>query len=127
MTFVRYFTIQLLAYGIDMGLFLVFFKLGLTGPIEANVLSKLTSGIFSFVAHRNFTFRAEERASIGHQASRYFLLLLLNIPIASIILAFLLAWISEPVTAKFIADIVLVATNFVLSKRIVFAGKQGVK
>lgn len=127
MTFVRYVAIQLLAYGIDMGVFLIVFKSGLTGPIEANALAKLAAGTFAFTAHRNFTFRVGERSSIRHQATRYFLLLILNIPIASIILALLLAWITQPVAAKFIADIVCVALTYGLSKRFVFTGQQRCK
>lgn len=124
MTFVRYVAIQLLAYGIDMGLFLIVLYSGLSEPVSANVLAKLTAGIFAFVAHRSFTFRVAENFAIRHQAIRYFILLALNIPVASAILALLLVWIAEPVAAKFIADIVCVALTYGLSKRFIFTGQQ---
>lgn len=124
MTFVRYVAIQLLAYGIDMGMFLVVLKSGLSGPIVSNVLAKLAAGIFAFVAHRNFTFRVGNDRAIRQQAVRYFILLALNIPVASVILALLLLWIAEPVAAKFIADIICVALTYGLSKHFIFAGQQ---
>lgn len=124
MTFVRYAAIQLLAYGIDMGLFLIVFKSGLSGPIIANVLAKLSAGIFAFFVHRSFTFRVADSSAFRHQAIRYFVLLTLNIPVASAILAVLLVWIAEPVAAKFIADIVCVALTYGLSKYFIFTGPQ---
>lgn len=124
MTFVRYIAIQLLAYGIDMGLFLIVLKSGLSGPIMANVLAKLAAGIFAFIVHRNFTFRVAESSAIRHQAIRYFVLLALNIPAASAILALLLVWIAEPVAAKFVADIICVALTYALSKHFIFTGQQ---
>lgn len=124
MTFVRYVAIQLLAYGIDMGLFLIVLQAGLCGPILANVLAKLAAGIFAFVAHRSFTFRVGENPAIRRQAIRYFLLLALNVPVASAILAFLLLWVAEPVAAKFIADVVCVALTYGLSKYFIFTGQQ---
>lgn len=124
MTFVRYIAIQLLAYGIDMGLFLTVLKSGLSGPIMANVLAKLAAGIFAFIVHRNFTFRVAESSAIRHQAIRYFVLLALNIPAASAILALLLVWIAEPVAAKFVADIICVALTYALSKHFIFTGQQ---
>ena len=124
MTFVRYVAIQLLAYGIDMGLFLVVLKSDLFGPIVANVIAKLAAGFFAFVVHRNFTFYVKGRSGIKGQAVRYFLLLALNVPVASLVFALLLVWIPEPVVAKFIADIVCVALTYGLSKRFIFTGQQ---
>lgn len=124
MTFVRYVAIQLLAYGIDMGMFLVILQTGLAEPIWANVLAKFAAGVFAFIVHRSFTFRVAESGAIRHQVIRYFVLLALNIPVASAILALLLVWIATPVPAKFIADIICVAFTFALSKHFVFTGQQ---
>lgn len=123
MTFVRYVSIQLLAYGIDMGVFLLILQTGLAAPIWANALAKLAAGLFAFILHRYFTFRAAESGAIRHQAVRYFVLLALNIPVASVILVLLLLWITEPVAAKFIADIICVALTYAVSKRFVFTGQ----
>ena len=124
MIFVRYVAIQLLAYGIDMGMFLVILQTGLAEPIWANVLAKFAAGVFAFIVHRSFTFRVAKSGAIKHQAIRYFVLLALNIPVASAILALLLVWIAAPVPAKFIADIICVTFTYAVSKRFVFTGQQ---
>lgn len=126
MTFVRYVVIQLLAYGIDMGLFLAVLKSGLSEPIAANVIAKLAAGIFAFVVHRTFTFRANNKSATKHQAIRYFLLLALNVPIASAVLAIILILIAEPAAIKFISDIVCVALSCEVDKHFVFTGQQPV-
>jgi putative flippase GtrA len=124
MTFIRYSSIQLLAYGIDMGLFLIVMQSGLSGPILANVMAKLAAGIFAFIAHRSYTFRVSDSPAVRQQAVRYFSLLALNIPVASAILALLLAWVAAPVADKFIADVVCVALSYLLSKHFIFTGQQ---
>ena len=124
MTFLRYIAIQLLAYIIDLGVFLVALKVGLFGAIVSNIFSKIAAGCFAFVAHRNFTFDSNGSEDRFHQAVRYFLLLLLNIPVSSGILAIILIFIKEEVTAKILADIVGVALIFWLSKSFVFIKKQ---
>jgi len=124
MIFLRYIAIQLLAYIIDLGVFLVALKVGLFGAIVSNIFSKIAAGCFAFVAHRNFTFDSNDSEDRFYQAIRYFLLLLLNIPISSAVLALFLIFIKEEVTAKILADIVGVALIFWLSKSFVFIKKQ---
>jgi len=124
MTFLRYSAIQLLAYGIDMGMFLGVLFTGAVGPVAANVVAKLTAGLFAFVAHRHFTFRVAEGVAARGQAIRYFVLLALNVPVASAILALLLVWIPEPVAAKFVADVICVGLTYLLSKHFIFAGQR---
>ena len=123
MIFLRYVLIQLLAYGIDMGLFLVLLHSGFASTIGCNILAKLCAGVFAFMSHRHFTFHLNEKASIGQQAIRYLSLLALNIPIASAVLAFLLVWIANPVVAKFMADVCCVVLSYILSKRFIFTGQ----
>lgn len=123
MTFFRYIVIQVLAYGIDMGGFLGLFHSGLLGPLTANVIAKLAAGIFAFAAHRAFTFRTSDPADRMHQAVRYFILLALNIPLSSGVLAVALRWISLPAAAKFMADAICVALTYWLSKSFVFIRK----
>ena len=124
MTFARYVAIQLLAYGVDMGSFLIVLKSGLSEPIAANIFAKLAAGLFAFVFHGNFTFRFAKNSTIRQQAIRYFVLLGLNVPVASAILAVLLLYITESAAAKFIADIVCVALTYELSKYLIFTGQQ---
>ncbi len=124
MTFVRYVAIQVLAYVIDMGVFLVILRSEVFMPLVANILGKVAAGVFAFVAHRVFTFRVAEKASKKHQAIRYFALLGLNIPLSSAVLYLMLVYIANPVVAKFISDVVCLVLTYSLSKHFVFVGKH---
>ncbi|WP_018294053.1 GtrA family protein [Mariprofundus ferrooxydans] len=123
MIFLRYLVTQLLAYGADMGVFLLILHFGWAGPIVANVISKLAAGCFAFVVHRSFTFGVAGDGFVGKQAIRYFILLAANVPIASMILATFLLWMSQPVAAKLLSDVVMVAVSYALSKHFIFKTK----
>jgi len=120
MTFLRYLLIQVLAYVIDMGAFLLVLHFGLAGPIVANVISKLAAGCFAFVLHRSFTFGVAGSGFVGRQAVKYFLVLAVNVPVASAILGLLLMWLPLPVVAKFLSDVMSVAISYLLSKHFIF-------
>jgi putative flippase GtrA len=121
MTFARYGLVQVFAYVIDMGTFLLVLWTGLSGPLLANVAAKVAAGLFAFAAHRHFTFGTGERGNTLAQGLRYFALLALNIPLSSGLLALLLPWIPQSAVAKFISDVVIVAVTYWVSKVIVFA------
>ena len=125
MIFFRYIIVQLLAYVIDVGLFLIVLQSGLLGLILANVLSKCAAGVFAFIAHRYFTFRIGEKPAMKTQAIRYFLLLAFNIPLSSVAILLFNLWFIEPIGSKFGADIVCVALTYIVSKHFVFSGKLG--
>lgn len=120
MTFFKYLTIQVLAYGIDMGVFLLLLHLDGPGPIVANVVSKMAAGCFAFVSHRSFTFGVASSGLVRRQAMRYFFVLAINVPTASAILGMILIWLPLPVVAKFLADVVCVALSYLLSKHFIF-------
>ena len=107
-----------------MGGFLILIKSGFIKPIVANILTKIVAGIFAYYVHRNFTFRGGRSQTIKSQAPRYFMLLAINIPVSSVVFAILLYWISEPVAAKFIADILCFALTYAVSKYFIFEDKQ---
>ena len=117
--FSRYVGVQVLAYGIDMGSFLLFVALGM-GPVLANVPAKLAAGTFAFLAHRRVTFGVHGRGGAGSQLLRYALLLALNVPLSSGLLALLLPWIGPAALAKFIADAICVLLTFFASRHFVF-------
>lgn len=119
MTFARYVAVQLAAYALDMGMFLVLLHGGIAGPVPANVAAKIAAGAFAFFAHRAFTFRLGGTARAG-EATRYAILLALNVPLASALLAALLHVVPHPVAAKFLADVVCVGLTFLLTRRAVF-------
>jgi putative flippase GtrA len=120
MRFVRYLTVQVVAYGLDMGGFLFFLHLAGFGPLISNVLGKVLAGLFAFFAHRAFTFKVSGAAAQPAQLLRYFLLLALNIPLSSLVLAVLLQVMEAPVLAKFATDVICVFLNYWLSKQYVF-------
>lgn len=124
MTFIRYILIQLIAYVVDIGIFLLAFKSGLFGPIISNVFGKVAAGLFAFVTHRNYTFYSNDSADSLNQAFRYFILLTLNVPLSSGILAIFLVFIEEAIISKVLADVVSVTLTFWLSKTFVFVKKQ---
>ena len=121
MRFVRYLTVQVAAYGLDMGLFLILFMSFVIDPLFANVLSKIMAGGFAFIAHRSFTFDVVVAGEVRGQALRYLALLLLNIPLSALVLSFLLWIIPFPVAAKFVSDVILVFLTYWFSKQLVFS------
>jgi putative flippase GtrA len=107
-----------------MGMFLVVLYTGAVGHVGANVVAKLAVGLFAFVAHSHFTFRVVEGVAARGQVIRYFVLLGLNIPVATAILALLLKWITEQVAAKLIADVVCVGLIYLTSKHFIFTDRR---
>lgn len=120
MRFVRYVSVQLVAYCFDMGGFLLTLKLT-AAPLIANICGKLMAGMFAFFTHRSFTFRLAGQQRHHRQAVMYFALLGLNIPLSSVVLWLVLHLLKAyPVAAKFLADIICVFLSYWLSKTYVF-------
>ena len=118
-TFGRYVAIQLIAYAIDLGFFLVLTAVEV-GPVVSNGAAKIAAGLFAFTAHRRVTFGVHSQPGLAGQGLRYGALLAVNVPLASGVLALLLHWIHMPTLAKFIADVVCVLLTFSVSQRFVF-------
>jgi putative flippase GtrA len=116
--FSRYLGVQVVAYGIDMGGFLLLSIVW--PPLPANVASKIAAGIFAFIAHRRITFKVHGDGDGHKQLLKYALLLGLNIPLSSGLLAVLLHWISPAALAKLISDVACVGLTFLLSRHFVF-------
>lgn len=120
MQFIRYILVQIIAYSIDMGGFLLLSSYCEMNPLIANTISKIFAGLFAFFSHSKFTFKADNIESKKQQFFRYFSLLALNVPISALILSFVLWLISIAVVAKFIADVIGIFFTYWLSKRYVF-------
>ncbi|APW36526.1 hypothetical protein RD110_04320 [Rhodoferax koreense] len=120
MTFLRYGLVQLFAYGIDFGGFLLLMSVAGLAPLTANLVCKFAAGVFAFAAHRRFTFRVGDAGSSLGQGVRYFALLGLNIPLTTGLLALLLRWFSHPAVAKFMADVLILVFTYWVSKKLVF-------
>jgi putative flippase GtrA len=120
MTFVRYVAVQLVAYAIDLGVFVLLFHGAIAGPITANVLAKIAAGTLAFYAHRGYTFRIEGTERIRREAVKYASLLALNVPLASALLALLMLVVPSVTVAKIAADVICVGLTFMLTKHGVF-------
>lgn len=117
--FARYVGVQALAYGLDMGTFLVVLRVFGDHPLSANVAGKILAGSFAFVVHRYFTFRSVREHHRG-QAAKYLFLLALNLPLSTAVLSIVIrTGLSEPV-CKIISDTVLLGITYWLSQRFVF-------
>jgi putative flippase GtrA len=123
-TFARYLAVQVAAYGVDMGGFLLCTSVLGWPPGWANVLAKAAAGMFAFACHRSFTFSGASAGSSHGQAVRYFAVLALNVPLSSGVLLLLLHWIPMAPAAKFAADVVVLAFTYWVSKRFVFKVHQ---
>jgi len=125
MTIGRYVLVQLVAYGVDFGSFLLVLAALPIGPLVANVVGKLAAALFAFALHRRYTFIGAAEGSRGRQGVLYFLLLGLNIPLSSAVLAVLLPMFPLPAAAKFASDVICVALTYLISKHLVFVRRNG--
>jgi putative flippase GtrA len=121
LTLLRYLLVQIVAYGLDLGTFQALIASGVSGPLLANLAGKVPAGIFAFLAHRHFTFRVRDAAGVHREAIKYFILLLINAPLSSLILAGLLRVMTHVTLAKILADVLSVGLTFMLTKHLVFA------
>jgi putative flippase GtrA len=119
-SFSRYLLVQICAYGIDLGVFVLLIMLPGVGPIVANIISKIATGIFSFVAHRRFTFELPSERDNSYEAARYFLLLGINVPVSSLALSIMLRIFPSEVVAKIVSDGICFLANYWISKKYVF-------
>lgn len=120
MTFLRYVAVQIAAYAIDLGVFVLLFHGAVAGPITANVIAKIAAGAFAFCLHRAFTFRVAGAERIRGEALKYALLLALNIPLASGLLALLMLAMPSATVSKIVADVICVGLTFLVTKHGVF-------
>lgn len=125
-SFFRYLLVQITAYGLDMGGFLLTLKLLGDWPLLANVFGKTIAGIFAFLAHRSFTFSAAPQTQACQQMVKYFLLLALNLPISSAVLSIMMLLVNPEVLAKFLADVICVLLTYWVSKKYIFSSSSAV-
>ena len=120
MQILRYALVLVFGYALDMGGFILLFMVSGLDPILANLISKVSAAVFAFVAHRHFTFGKAALGGTLQQATRYFALVALNMPVAAILLAGLLRVVPIVVVAKFAVDVICALLNFWLTKHFVF-------
>lgn len=119
-----YILVQLIAYGLDIGTFALLVERIGTAPLPANICAKAVAGCFAFFTHRHVTFGGAAEAGVAGQAVRYVLLLAANSVASSGLLALFLHALPSPVIAKILADVILIAVSFSLSKWVVFRSAE---
>jgi len=124
MSFVRYLLVQVLAYGLDMGGFLLMLELVGTGPLLANIAGKVLAGTFAYFAHHYFTFAISSGRQERGQALKYLSLLAFNLPLSSLVLAATLYLVPHAVLAKLFADAACIGLTYWLSKTFVFVQRR---
>ena len=125
MRFARYVGVQVVTYGVDMGLFLLLFALAEWGAVAANIVAKVCAGLSAYLAHRYFTFETARDGKHLRQAALYAALWALNVPLATGMLALFLVLGVPAVAAKFVADVICVGLNYRVSGKFIFtAGRS---
>jgi putative flippase GtrA len=119
----KYSLIQITAYLMDYSIFISLTYFFSVPPLESNVAGKILSGIFSYFAHRHYTFTREEKANVWPEAIRYFSVLGLNVPLSSGLLAVSSQFLPL-LAAKFVSDVLCVALSFKLTQSVVFRQKS---
>lgn len=117
--FLKYNGVQAVAYAIDYGGFALLLHVAGLGALASNIGGKLAAGLFAFFVHRRFTFGLTDREGVGGEGFRYFLLLLLNIPVSSVLLVGAKA-LMPVMIAKLAADALTVVVTFALTQSLVF-------
>lgn len=120
MRFLKYVGVQLVAYGFDVGSFVllgIFFGIP---PLYSNLIGKIIAGAFAYSAHSLFTFDVSLKERSCARAVKYALLLAINAPLSTAVLALVLLGGRDLVGSKFVADAACVVLTYWLSKRFVF-------
>jgi putative flippase GtrA len=122
--FAKYVAVQVVAYGVDMGSFLLLAKVANADLVLANIGAKAVAGCFAFLMHRHFTFEAHANAPASSQAARYFITLACNIPLSAGFMKALLYVMGPPWLAKLISDIANVVLTYWVSKMLIFGARR---
>ena len=117
LTFTRYGLVQVLAYGVDMGSFLLLARL--LPLFDAGALSRGIAGLLAFFCHKLFTFRQKDSGTTRREAVRYFVLLIVMMPLAAGLLV-LFSNSMDKVPAKILADALCIVISFLLTRTFVF-------
>ena len=120
LTTARYFVIQTLGYGVDIGGFTLLYHMAHIEPLLANLASKAAAATLAFFGHRAFTFTHEQKAHIVPQAMKYIVLLVLNTAVNSAILAALLYLRAPTTPAKIGTDVSCVLATYFVMKHVVY-------
>lgn len=117
--FLRYNLVQISAYVLDIGTFLVLIFLLPSQLVFSNISGKIVAGIYAFYFHKHFTFKSTGKGRVRGELFRFTVLLGLNSLLSTLLLLVLAPYFVEGV-AKVIADIICVGLSFFLANKLVF-------
>jgi len=118
----KYAAVQVAGYGLDILVFSLSLRYLSSRPSVAYIIAKIIASIFAYLSHSNFTFRPHKprnRINLS-QAMSYFLLVAINVPLASVVLYALLLIVSSPYIAKILTDGVFFLVNYWVTRSFVF-------
>jgi len=115
----RYLIVAVTAYVMDMLGYICLLYIGV-GPLLSNMTVKILSAIFTFFAHRYFTYQIKHNNGLLGHAIKYFTLVVIYVPMSSISLLLMLKIIHDPVIAKFICDVILFIAVYWITTKIAY-------
>ena len=118
--FLKYVSVQIALYVVDYGVFLIYLHFLDNTPVTANIAGKIVAGIAGCIVHRRYTFNISGNKNRSAHYIKYFLGLVLNIPLSSGVLSLLLTVFPYPEPAKFLSDVICLIISFALLKFFIF-------
>ena len=119
-SFLKYSLIQAISFGIDLLIFYNFYVLLISSIFISNFISKFISSLFSFVCHRYLTFNKKDKENVYNSILRYYLFVILNIPITSCLTFLIDIMILNILVSKILADIIYFVLGYFISKKFIF-------
>lgn len=114
----RYVIVGGIIYVADFLIYLLVVTFSTSLFIEGNIIGRIVGAITGFFLHKHWTFKGKQIHSTKKQIVNYFLLLLFNIFLSSILLAgFNLYWYSlGSIWSRIFTDVLIIIFTFVCSR-----------
>jgi putative flippase GtrA len=98
------------------------------GVLPAQMVARIAGGLFSFILNKYWSFGTKSIGSIVMEGRRFLVLYAFSYGLALGLLHSLLEYTDlGPYPAKIIADVICFGVNFVVMRRYVFSGGQGLR
>jgi putative flippase GtrA len=116
----RYNLVQVSAYVIDIGLFMVVVFLLPERLAIANFCGKAFAGVYAFIFHKYFTFRSVVGGGGKGEALRFTLLNIFTFFMSTFFLLLFTPYITDTFFSKLLADVICIGMTFLLANKLVF-------
>lgn len=118
--FFRYILVQVSAYVIDMGLFMVVVFLLPERLAIANFCGKVFAGVYAFIFHKYFTFKSVVGGGGKAEALRFILLNVFTFFMSTFFLLLFTPYIMDTFFSKLLADAICIGLTFLLANKLVY-------